>query len=109
MSDNQHLATYYAKEKYYRAASSLASGEGEINERLELAALALSVLSPQDVPAEHRDEHNSIHAALTRCEAEVEGEGTIHATIRQMPAKEASEIAERIFSLYAHLLHGSAL
>jgi hypothetical protein len=104
------MAKDYALEKLYLASLSLASGLGDVNDRLEMAATGLSVLRPEsDIPDEFRGEFNSIWQAMTNKKAEIEGEGTIHATIRQMDPEDAKRLADRIFHLYVHLLHGNGL
>lgn len=95
----------YTIEKFYLATLNLVNGVGGIRERLESAAIALVVLSAdRDFPEEMRDRFASLWDALTREEAQIEGEGTIHATIRQMDVHDAAKLAEQIFDLYFALL-----
>jgi|SRR5580692_4048402 hypothetical protein len=110
MTDQADRTKHYAIEKLYDATLSLI-GEGDIHERLESAALTLvsRMLRANDFPTDLGKEYDAIHEALTSRVAEVEGEGSIHATIRNLTPHEAAKISERIFSLYVNLLHGSAL
>jgi predicted DNA-binding protein len=95
----------YTVEKFYLAVLSLIGGTGGIRERLESAAIAVHVLSAgRDFPESLRERYASLWDALTREEAEIEGEGTIHATIRQMDPDDAAKLAEQIFDLYFALL-----
>jgi predicted DNA-binding protein len=104
-SVDSHGPYSYAIEKFYLAVLSLIGGIGGIRERLESAALALHTLSAgRDFPESLRERYASLWHALTREEAEIEGEGTIHATIRQMEPLDAAKIAEQIFDLYFALL-----
>jgi hypothetical protein len=102
------MSREYATEKFYRASLSLV-GPSDIKKRLESAALAVIAVQPDDIPSEFRELFEEIKRAFTQRDAEVEGEGQIHASIRHMSETEADELAERIFHLYAYLLHGTAL
>lgn len=94
----------YAKEKFYTATLSLATGEGSIHERLESAALGLiAVKISEDIPNEARADFEALMADLTAKPA-VGDEGTLHATIRQMEPHEAAKFAERIFDMYFRVL-----
>jgi capsid protein len=62
-----------------------------------------------DLTEKFRDEYQAIWSALVASEPDVEGEGKIRATIRNMSHDDASRVADRIFHLYVHVLHGSAL
>lgn len=100
----------YALEKLYLATLGLVRGDGSVKERLEDAAIELTVLRPEDdIPKSHLEEFRSISAALACRSPERDGEGMIHATIRHMSEREAGELAGRIFHLYAKVLHGNPL
>lgn len=94
------MNTRYLREKLYSAVFSLATGEGDLPERLEAAALSLVVLEPEQMPADIGQEYRAIYAELTKREAEIAGEGKIRATVRNLTYHEASGIAERILNLY---------
>ncbi len=95
----------YAIEKFYVAILALVGGTGEIRERLENAAIALSALRlADDLPTSLRERFKTLWANLTREEAQIEGEGRIHATIRKMEPENATKIAEQMFDLYVDLL-----
>lgn len=94
----------YAKEKFYTATLSLATGEGPILERLESAALGLVIVRlDDDVPKEALADFKALMEDLTAKTA-IGDEGKLHATIRQMEPHEASKIAERIFDMYFRVL-----
>ena len=96
----------YALEKFYLATLSLATGAGNINERLETAALGLSVLSnPKvDLPEDIRNDFDELWGELTAREAEEPGEGAIRATARQLDPEDARGLSERIFNMYFDVL-----
>ena len=96
-------------EKLYQATLSLVGGEGEIKDRLESAAITLSVVQlEKTLSPEFRNEFNSIHDELAKRKA-VGGEGRIKATIQELTNMEATRLADRIFHLYVHLQHEAAL
>jgi hypothetical protein len=96
----------HAREKLYLAASSLATKDGSVRERLKSAGLTLITMHPDGVPPEHLAEFESIRTALTTDPAENEGEGTLHATLRNMTAEQGCAIAERIFELFIRVRGG---
>lgn len=103
-----HISKKYAIEKLYVAVLNLTTGTGEIRERLESAAIGLSVLSGEmtarNFPKDLQERFTALWGNLTREKAQVEGEGKIHATIRQMEPDRAAELADQIFHLYFELL-----
>lgn len=96
----------YAREKFYLATLGLATGMGDIHERLERAAVGLSVLSDPNANLPNRIRHafDDLWQQLTWREADEPGKGTIHATIRRLSVEEAAQLAERIFELYFAVL-----
>lgn len=101
----------YALEKLYMASLSLAAATGDIKERLERAATGLTVveIDKNALLPKLQDEFDSIMGDVSRTPAQSASEGSIRATIREMTDEEAYNLAGRIFHLYIHLLHGSAL
>jgi hypothetical protein len=95
-------------QKLYQVMSSLVSGEGEIKGRLVSAGLTLvtKILGPKEFPPELREEYEAIHRDLTS-KAPVGIEGSLNATIQSLTPQEASQLAERVFSLYRRMLHRS--
>lgn len=95
----------YAREKLHLATIALVSGERDLKDRLEAAALTIHSIRPKDdLPEDLSSEFESLWNDLTFHPAEIEGEGTIQATIRTMTLLEARETAERIFGLYLNVL-----
>ena len=97
--------------KLYQATLSLI-GSGDIHQRLESAGLTLVTSGPDLVPAnlpELRAEYESIHDALTARDPDSAEDGRLQATIRHLSTEDAKHIADRIFSLYIKLLHGSVI
>lgn len=99
------VALSHAREKFYLATLGLAIGEGAINERLENAAIGLSGIRPDsELPEDVVPDFEQLLRELTTCPAEIEGEGTIHATVRQLDPYDARNLAERIFEMYFRVL-----
>lgn len=97
------MSLSYTWEKFHVAVSSLASGTGSIQERLFNAytgsLMLLEVHEPNDLPADMRDDFEEITRKLTAVEP-VGDEGSVWASTNAMTDMEASEIADRIVSLY---------
>jgi hypothetical protein len=94
----------HAREKFYLATLGLATGVDEIHERLIGAAITLSVLRPQEVPVNIRDDFQKLWSELTSHPAEIPGEGTIQATVRDLDSYDARGLAERVFEMYFAVL-----
>jgi hypothetical protein len=97
------MSLSYTWEKFHVAVSSLASGTGSIQERLcnayTYSLMLLEVHKPDDLPAEMRDDFEQIVRELTAVEP-VGSEGSVQASTNAMTDLKASEIAEKIVSLY---------
>ncbi len=83
------------------AADSLAKGPGRIKERLHDAAITLTSFgSEEHFPiGEFRNDFEVICSALCAATECTEGEGLIQATLNQMSAEQAMEIAGKILKL----------
>ena len=95
-------------EKLWQAIDTLATGDGELQERLVSASLSLTgvYLPPEsDLPKKIQDEFDSIKQDLTR-ETAKGNEGKIQATTRIMSDQEAEGVAKRILSLFIQLKGG---
>jgi hypothetical protein len=78
-------------------------GAGDVKERLEVAAMTLVPIFPDDFPAGHlRDEYADIRQALSWLPSE-EGsrQGLPESTLEAMTEEEAADLAKSLFSLYA--------
>ncbi|MBB5063936.1 hypothetical protein [Granulicella mallensis] len=97
----------YGRQKLWQAVHSLATGTGNIQERLESAMMGLNGLQSNQewLPVEVRHKLEAIIQELTRTPAQG-SEGRIKATLRMMSNEEGSELAGRIFSLYIELRGG---
>jgi len=95
----------YVREKFWQAIRVLVSG-GSIQHRLEHAAIALHVLQPEDIPARQRDEFVEVWDTLTKHDPEIQGEGSIRASIRKLSEDEASDIGRKIFDMYIAIRGG---
>lgn len=97
------MSLNYTWEKFHVAVSALASGTGSIQERLCNAyiysLMLLEVHEPNDLPETMRNDFEEITRELTAVEPS-EGEGSVQASTNAMTDTKASEIAEKILSLY---------
>lgn len=97
------MSLNYTWEKFYVAVSSLASGTGSIQERLCNAytgsLMLLNIHEPNDLPADMRNDFEEITRELTTVDP-VGDEGSVRASTNAMTDMKASEIADRIVSLY---------
>ncbi len=103
----------YAEEKLSMAVYVLATGRGNIMERLAEAFREFHSVSMADLPEHLREEYGWIKESLTKNPAKrraliqgeiVEGyEGRIGATLSHMRYKRAEEIARRIYALAEEL------
>lgn len=92
----------YAWEKLYVAVKTLAASEERLQERLAAAWIhsgaRLSYSVTPYLPNELQAEYDSIHKALTNVSDS--DRGAVAATCAAMSDDEASDLAERIVSLY---------
>jgi hypothetical protein len=85
--------------KLYQATHVLATGRGDIKERLHGAALALALLQREDLPRELQDEFSQLVAQMTRLDR-ADDEGALSPTLRVIDDNEAVELAGRNLDLY---------
>jgi len=106
------MSLNYTWEKFYVAVSSLASGTGSIQERLFNAytgsLMLLEVHKPDELPEDMRNEFKEITRELTAVEPSG-NEGSVRASTNAMTDLEASEIAEKIVSLYDRITRMDAV
>jgi hypothetical protein len=97
----------YGRQKLWQALDSLVTGTGSIQERLEGAAMSLTVLraTKEWLPIELGPKLEAILHELSKTPAQG-SEGSIKATLRMMSDEEGSKLAQRIFSLYIELRGG---
>ena len=108
MDDRWLLTTSRAREKTANAIGALAAGKGGLTERLTKACLELAILDGRDLPEPFLETFKSIHERMTAHPAQLRGEGTIHATIRNMHHTAARRLAKDIvsFTLDVHTVVG---
>ena len=82
---------FYCWEVFLRASHALATGKGEIKERLAKAAREISVLHPQQLPEQLRAEYEKLMVALDL------------RTVATMRKDKAVVLAERIVDLESTL------
>lgn len=98
------MSLEYAWEKLYVTVRTLASGTGNIQERLAdayISGLYLIGLGKNDVdlPADLRPAHADIKRRMTRVPAQGD-EGSVVASARVMSDDEARKVAEQIVDLF---------
>jgi hypothetical protein len=82
------------------AVQSLASGNASLQSRLNVAGESLVPLLDTDFPDDLRTHFRKIIDDLTSKPAQLEGEGALAATTRQMSHEEAERVAGQIVDLF---------
>jgi len=92
----------YADKSFFEATFCLATGLGDLRQRLKHAADYLTRLMPEQFPD---DETRKRWAAIwdDLCFAEDQGGGRIEATVEQLLDEDAAGIAQRIYELHVDL------
>ncbi|AUX28172.1 MULTISPECIES: hypothetical protein [Sorangium] len=92
----------YAWEKLYMTVRILAASDQRLQERLAAAwvhsGIRLSYGVAPDLPEDLQAEYNAIHDALTKVQDP--DQGSVNATCAALSTDEASELVQRIVSLY---------
>jgi hypothetical protein len=86
----------YCWEVFSRASHTLATGEGEVKERLIKAGLEISVLHSQQLPEQLGAEYEQLMAALS-------AKGNIRQTVATMRKYKAKSLAELITNMESTL------
>src|SRR5438552_4117724 len=90
----------YTWEKFHVAVLGLASGQGDIRQRLADAFVgSLIRLKPDELPEELRDDFRALQKELTSARPEGD-EGTVLASTNTMSGNRAAELAKQIVSMY---------
>ncbi|AVA21601.1 hypothetical protein [Rhizobium sp. NXC24] len=80
-------------------------GLGDIRMRVEAAFTAMITIRPEQFSnPEIGDRYRELFDRCTSRAAEIDGEGTIRATLRHMSDEDVSEVAHKIFELHNWLL-----
>lgn len=93
---------HYPIKKLYAALGALVGNE-DIRIRMRNAAINLVPLQPHDFPPDLQEEWTSIKMVLSWLPAEYEGQGTLEATTGVLSEEEATNLADRILSLFYQL------
>lgn len=99
-----------AHQKFVGAVYRLATGRGEIKERLAEAFIShlIAIRDESDLPVSVRDEFREVMARMRQVRSIIGEEGTIHASLRAMSTDEAVWVAERVMMM-ADLVQHEAL
>lgn len=90
-------------DRFYAAVSVLA-GDGHIKQRLIRAYTDnLAEIEDDELPIALKESFAETRKRM-HCVAPMKGEGPIRASVRKMSAREASECALALFSLYSEML-----
>ena len=97
-----------AREKLSDAEYKLATGEGDVRQRLRRAFTVLNRLRSEDLPPELRAEWRAVIAEMTRLGPEKDIDGTvwrsaINHTMSRIRNRTGSKIAQRIHRMYSHI------
>lgn len=98
MSTVPKTTTYFFG-KVSEALQILATGAGDIKDRLIGAGEVFLCVHPDGIPAKLRDDVQWIHEQLTRFEG-VGNEGSLRATMRKIRKSTGVNIAKRIVNVY---------
>ncbi len=93
------MSIEYASEKLSEAVQALATGEGDVRNRLVQAAVPLAMVSDKDLPARLRKKYKAIWKELTKHKAPNKYTSDLAYTLGKMRNKTGSKIATRIYSL----------
>jgi hypothetical protein len=94
----------YLREKFGNALDGLATGTGELWERVRNAMVILVMFAPDEMPDKYsRDEFARLRYLATEREDEA-NEGQLTATLSQMDTDDVRDLAAIIVRLHDHLL-----
>lgn len=98
----------YACEKLFVAIETMATGSGDVRERLNDAFMSFHTLKEDDFPVELRDDWRWVIDQLTRFGPVLDHNGEIYKgsvehTMQRIRRSTGSKIAKRIFQLYYKL------
>jgi|GEM_PF-4700334 len=92
-------------ERLYISVRSLATGKGDVRERLADLSATLLPLRLEDFPTKLQPEYNWIVSRLKRHPARHKHESCVDATCKRMQNRTGQAIAERIVLLYEKAMH----
>jgi hypothetical protein len=86
--------------RLYGAVDALAVSTDSLQKRLEGAGQSIMHLKGEDFPGDLQIDFENIMKSLTNKDAELEGEGKLAATARQLTDDDAAKIASSILNLF---------
>lgn len=90
----------YAAEKFARAVDALATGPGDVRERLVSAFINhLILVTPEHLPSNCRRQYRRFARRITKNPAEYPMEGDVHATCRKMRRATGVKLAQIIVDI----------
>lgn len=89
----------YAAEKFARAVDALATGPGDVRERLISAYKYLFPVTPEHLPNYCRNEYRRFIRRITKYPAEYPMEGDVHASCRRMRRATGAKLAQIIVDI----------
>jgi len=99
----------YGREKFIEAVEKLATGEGDVRQRLRSAYRALRILRLQNLPEDMRGDWRWVQHQMTRFGPlrHKDGEvwrGSVENTMSRIRNRTGSEIAKRIYRMHGSLV-----
>lgn len=98
----------YAREKFGVAVNEMATGTGDIRDRIWHAYLSFHTLSEKDFPDDLKEDWNFIYSSLTKEEPSYNDNGEVSVgkvqnTLRVLDTETCVELAQRICDLNTKL------
>ncbi len=94
----------YLREKFSNAVDGLATGTGELRERVRNAMIILIMFDPDDMPdGFSREQFSELVYRSTDREADAD-EGQLTATLERMDTDDVCELAGTVLRIHNHLL-----
>ena len=91
------------------AAVGCLVGLGDIRTRVEYAFASMTTIKSAEFSNEEiGDRYQELYDRCTSHAAEIDGEGTLRATLRHMSDEEVADVADKIFELHHWLLYERA-
>ena len=93
----------YHREKFASAVDCLV-GLGDVRQRVEAALVSLITVKIPELREEVRANYEDLYHTVTATPAQIEGEGSIRASLRNMPDEQVADVASRILDIHNTLL-----
>ena len=102
MTDLEKSQAHSVNERLSSAVKSLATGKGDVRNRLEAAIMQLLPLRPEDFPEHLRSDFDWIIEQATKYEAQHD-EGKLKATMKRIQNSTGEKIATRLYDMHQEI------